>query len=159
MNKNRIVVHCSATPPDMNIGAKTIDEWHRAKGWSAIGYAYVIRRSGTLELGRDLDDDGDVLEETGAHASGYNRSSIGICLVGGVRHFYPHRGQTAPAVIVQPSPNFTENQLTSLNSLISTLLVLFPDAVVLGHRDLPDVTKACPSFDVRRWRGTGEVVV
>ena len=26
-----------------------------------------------------------------------------------------------------------------------------PDAEILGHRDLPNVHKDCPSFDVKRW--------
>jgi len=26
-----------------------------------------------------------------------------------------------------------------------------PQAVIVGHRDLPGVAKACPCFDVKRW--------
>ncbi len=49
---NLIVVHCAATPPSMNIGAAEIRKWHTDKGWSDIGYHYVIRRDGTQEEGR-----------------------------------------------------------------------------------------------------------
>lgn len=136
--KTKIIVHCADTPAGMDIGAAEINQWHIARGWSAIGYAFVIRRSGALELGRDLDNDGDVEEETGAHAYGFNRGSIGVCLVGG-----------------KGGPNFTAPQLKMLKWLLSK----FDGLEVLGHRDLPGVTKACPSFDVRHWLETGEVIV
>lgn len=55
-----IIVHCSATKPSMDIGVEAIRQWHMNKGWSDIGYHYVIRRNGVVELGRDLDKDGDV---------------------------------------------------------------------------------------------------
>jgi hypothetical protein len=73
----RIVVHTAATPEGRDIGAQEIDRWHRQRGWRMIGYHYVIRLDGTVEEGRD---------ETipGAHARGYNRTSIGICLIGGM---------------------------------------------------------------------------
>ena len=30
-------------------------------------------------------------------------------------------------------------------------VVSYPDAEILGHRDLPNVHKDCPAFDVKRW--------
>ena len=60
-----LVVHCAATPPEMDIGAKEIDLWHRQRGWSGIGYHFVIRRDGRVEAGRPLD-------RPGAHAQGFN---------------------------------------------------------------------------------------
>ena len=29
-----IAIHCSATPEKLDIGAKDIDRWHRAQGWT-----------------------------------------------------------------------------------------------------------------------------
>ena len=58
MNKDDvkyIVVHCSYTPEQMDIGAD-IDRWHREKGWMMIGYHKVIRRDGTIEDGRPLNN-------------------------------------------------------------------------------------------------------
>ena len=72
-----IIIHCSATPPNMDVNAKEIDRWHRQKGWLGIGYHYVIKRDGTREVGRKL-------SEAGAHCIAYNHKSVGICLVGGV---------------------------------------------------------------------------
>lgn len=125
-----IAVHCSATPPDMNIGAHEIDLWHRRRGWLKIGYHFVIRRDGTVETGRPTD-------QPGAHVRGYNQKSIGICLVGGV----------AKAGSNVPKNNFTPEQFAALHKLRAELLIEFPWARFQGHRDFPGVAKACPSFD------------
>jgi peptidoglycan hydrolase-like protein with peptidoglycan-binding domain len=66
------VIHYSASP---DVSAKTIDKWHKARGWRGIGYHFVIRKNGVIENGRDLN-------LIGAHCKGYNRYSIGICLTG-----------------------------------------------------------------------------
>ena len=128
-----LVVHCSATPDDMDIGVAEIDRWHKAKGWRGIGYHFVIRRDGTIEYGRPL-------STPGAHAAGFNSKSIGICLVGGIND----EGD--------PEDNFTAIQKTMLRSKLNELkFEKYKHAEVLGHRDLPNVKKACPSFDVRAW--------
>lgn len=130
---NEIIVHCSATPPSMDIGAAEIREWHMAKGWADIGYHYVVRRNGQLEEGRPI-------ERAGAHAKGRNANSIGICLVGGVD------------ADGNPADNFRGSQKTKLRVLIRDLRRQFPAIrSVIGHRDVPGVAKACPSFDVRAW--------
>jgi len=77
----RIIVHCSATPPDMSIGVSEIRDWHvNQNKWSDIGYHFVIKRGGLIQQGRDI-------ELAGAHAEGHNSDSIGICLVGGVEKY------------------------------------------------------------------------
>lgn len=129
---DHIVVHCAATPPDMDIGRREIDRWHRGRGFLGIGYHFVIRRNGDIEKGREL-------EAIGAHARGFNNRSIGICLVGGVDE---HN---------KPQDNFTEEQKKNLALLIDQMLTIWPDCKVVGHRDLPGVQKACPSFDVGPW--------
>lgn len=125
-----IVIHCSATPPSMDIGVKEIDRWHRQKGWSGCGYHYVIRRNGSIETGRP----DNVI---GAHVVNYNHNSLGICMVGGV----------AEKDKVTPENNFTEAQFASARALISRLRAKYPNAKVRGHRDF--AKKACPSFDVK----------
>ena len=72
---NKIIIHCAATNPTMDINAATINEWHLEKGWSGIGYHFFIKRDGQIELGRPL-------ETSGAHTKGNNRNSIGICYNG-----------------------------------------------------------------------------
>lgn len=127
-----IIVHCSATPQDMDIGAETIDRWHKERGWAGIGYHYVIRRNGKVENGRDVKD-------PGAHAGGHNEDSIGVCLIGGTDADDRNKAEA----------NFTLSQYRALEELIFTLRGLYGSLEVLGHRDLPGVRKACPCFDVR----------
>ena len=72
-----LVIHCSATPADMDIGVDKIREWHVGENkWEAVGYHHIIRRDGTLEPARD-----EMMQ--GAHAIKANHRSIGICLIGG----------------------------------------------------------------------------
>lgn len=128
-----IVVHCAATSPDMDIGAADIDRWHRALGWFGIGYHWVIRRNGTIEAGR--------AEATvGAHEPSVNAVSVAVCLAGGVA-----------ADKVTPENNFTDAQWASLEKLVRELRQRYPGTTILGHRDCPNVQKACPSFDVKEW--------
>jgi N-acetylmuramoyl-L-alanine amidase len=131
-NVKYLVVHCSATPANRDIGVKELDRMHRERGFLKIGYHYVIRRDGSVELGRSI-------KEPGAHVEGYNGVSIGVCLVGGVTS------------TLKPEDNFEPAQKDALRTLLYQLVVLFPDAKVQGHRDFPDVAKACPSFDVKSW--------
>lgn len=131
-NVKYLVVHCSATKPSLDVGATEIDRWHRAEGWFKIGYHYVIRRNGKIEPGRPCN-------EIGAHVSGYNGVSLGICLVGGV----DDRGKA--------ENNFTTQQFESLKVILNDLKLRYPDAIVQGHRDFPNVKKDCPSFDVKKW--------
>ena len=134
MNKDDvkyIVVHCSYTPEQMDIGAADIDRWHREKGWMMIGYHKVIRRDGTIEDGRPV-------TRPGAHTRNWNRTSIGVCYAGGV----DEKGQ--------PEDNRTEAQRESLVRLINTLLEEFPEVNdIAGHNEFSN--KACPCFNVKRW--------
>jgi hypothetical protein len=145
---DHIVVHCSGTSPGWNIGAEEIRALHGSspnltvpwdgstlpgKGWADIGYHWVIRRDGRLEPGRNP-------KIAGAHAKGYNSHSIGVCLVGGV---------DAPGG--RADANFSIAQYGALEELLRELTWQHKNAEVLGHRDLPDVAKACPSFDVKSW--------
>jgi len=155
-----IVFHCSATPASWDIGAAEIKHLHTApknepipwgiynlhgKAWSDIGYGLVIPRDGTIEIGRGL-------EAIGAHVKGYNRVSTSICMVGGVSEDG------------QPEDNFTDEQWRAADELVPLLRARYPQAELLGHRDLsPDANgdgvidrhdwlKMCPCFDVRaRW--------
>lgn len=127
-----LVVHCSATQAGKPFRAADIDRWHRQKGWSGIGYHYVICLDGSIEPGRDL-------AEAGAHVAGHNAKTIGICLIGGC----DATGKAANT--------FNARQFDSLELLLQGLRARFPQARICGHRDFPKVAKDCPSFDVRQW--------
>lgn len=67
------IIHCS----DSTFGdVAEIRRWHIARGFNDVGYHFVIRRDGEVEMGRTL-------ETIGAHCKGHNTNSIGTCLVGG----------------------------------------------------------------------------
>ncbi len=128
-NIHTIIVHCSATTEGQDIGAKTIREWHTSKGWSDIGYHYVIRRDGTVETGRPL-------SRTGAHAKGKNKGSVGICMVGGIDADNKQRAEA----------NFRFVQYKSLMKLVDKLKADHPITKIIGHNQV--AAKACPCFDV-----------
>lgn len=125
-----IIIHCSAVKPSQTSSAIQIDEWHKSRGWKGIGYHYVIRRNGTIEPGRPE-------ENVGAHCKNHNRHSIGICYEGGL---------DANGV---PSDTRTTSQRKSLQALLSHLKTKYPQAIIVGHRDL-DPTKSCPCFDAAK---------
>lgn len=84
-----IVIHHSASPRGywqgdkwLPINAEVIRKWHvKDRGWSDIGYHFVVLADGTIEKGRPLD-------RIGAHtrAGRRNFTSIGICLVGNFQY-------------------------------------------------------------------------
>lgn len=132
-----IAIHCSATTDNQDFSAADIDKWHRKKGWACIGYHYVIKRDGTIEQGRKE-------SQVGAHVANWNEVSLGICMVGGVDADNINRAEN----------NFTPEQFESLKLLLEDLRKKYPNAKIQGHRDFPNVAKACPSFDVKDWLKT-----
>ena len=127
-----IIIHCAATKGD--VSAATIRKWHKERGWKDIGYHYVIRTNGTIEVGRPL-------EQAGAHTRGHNKNSIGICLAGGY----------------DGTPSYTKEQWRSLGVLIEGLRAEFDYPAICGHNDFT-TAKTCPNFDVEVWNMDGEVV-
>jgi N-acetylmuramoyl-L-alanine amidase len=129
-----IVIHCAATRPSQDVGAADIRKWHKAKGWADIGYHWVIRRNGKIEKGR-------AENLVGAHEPTRNRNSVGICLVGGV----------SEKDFTKAENNFTPEQWAALSKLVKDVQTRYPKTRVMGHRDCPNVKKACPSFDAIKW--------
>ncbi|WP_172914049.1 N-acetylmuramoyl-L-alanine amidase [Capnocytophaga canis] len=132
-----LVVHCSATPEGREHTAKDIARWHKQRGFTEIGYNYVIRLDGTIELGRDVD-------KIPAHVEGFNANSIGIVYIGGVSSPNPSEGGG------KPKDTRTKGQKQSLLQLLKELRKLYPTAKIWGHRDFPNVKKACPCFDAKK---------
>ena len=118
----RIVIHHTGNPADDDCSAEEIHRSHLNQGWAGIGYHYVVRKDGTIEVGRPH-------WTVGAHAYGYNSSSVGI-------HFSGNFDRNAP----------TFQQMENGALLLAKLgldygLPLTPQYVV-GHRDL--IGTACP---------------
>ena len=126
-NINKIIVHCSATPEGKDFSVADIRRWHLQRGFSDIGYHFVIYRDGSVNIGRPL-------QKSGAHCSGHNKNSIGVCYIGGVAT----DGKT-------PKDTRTSAQKDSLVRLITELRQQFPNASVHGHREFAN--KACPCFN------------
>lgn len=120
-----IVIHHSASGKGTTV--EDIDEWHRARGFSGIGYHYVIDGLANLVPCRDL-------SRMGAHAKHFNRQSIGVCVVG---------DNTSN----QRNLHWNKKQQTMLRRTVDALTLLFPNAVVVGHRELA-VTE-CPGYEIR----------
>lgn len=118
----KIVIHCTDSPDDIDVGAREIREWHLQRGWSDIGYHYVIRRNGVVERGRSDDT-------AGAHVYGHNNDSLGVVWVG--------------KKVMDP------RQLQSLLPLIRGLMNQYDVEIdkVYGHYEL-DSNKTCPNLDM-----------
>ena len=104
---------------------------HKAKGWSDIGYHYLIGLNGERWEGRNAN-------LIGAHCEGHNSNSIGVCYVGGVDKK------------MQAKDTRTEKQKDALVALLKDLRKLYPKAKIYGHRDFDKKGKACPSFDATK---------
>jgi N-acetyl-anhydromuramyl-L-alanine amidase AmpD len=135
-----IVIHCAATPQNLDIGVDEIRKWHtdpkpKGRGWSDVAYHYIIRRNGITEEGRPV-------RRQGAHVRGHNKTSIGICLIGG----------TDADNRTKAEVNYTTGQWAELGDWVQQLIWQYgiKKNKVVGHCDL-DNRKTCPNFDVRAW--------
>lgn len=125
---NAVVIHCSDSPDKLDIGAAEIRQWHLERGFADIGYHWVVRRSGAIERGR-------APERIGAHVSGRNKDTIGICWV----------GRSKP----------TDVQLKALAELAAAECQTYglASSAVRGHRELaPLAGKTCPNLDMDIFR-------
>ena len=118
-----IVVHCSDDEFKLH-NAIDIHKLHLSFGWDGIGYHKVIKRNGIIELGRPE-------YWIGAHVYGYNKNSLGVCLIG--------------------KNNFTKKQFLSLEYVLRDWKKRYPNAKILGHYEFNNTTKTCPNFNVKTW--------
>lgn len=127
----RVIWHCSATREGLDVSTATIKSWHvNERGWSDIGYHYVVELDGSVHDGRPI-------SRAGAGVKGHNVDSIHICYVGGVE-----------SDAKTPKDTRTDDQKAALYRLTSDLIEQFPGTTVHGHNEY--AAKACPSFDVQR---------
>ena len=133
---NEIIIHCTATPEYKHYTVSDIRKWHTTpiskggRGWSDIGYHYIVYLDGTVMEGRDVDI-------AGAHCVGHNSHSIGVCYVGGIDRDTKEAKDTR-----------TELQKNALLNLLMDLKKLYKNVSIYGHRDFAN--KACPSFDATK---------
>jgi hypothetical protein len=155
-HKTKIMIHCLATPPSWGQG-KTAEQmvaevrlWHtRDRGWSDIAYAEIIDYDGNRAKGRDLNNDGNTFDDTGAGASGHNKDTIHIALAGGR---WPN-GDWGSATD-EFSDHFTPEQDRALREAIAEINQLAGRKLpVVGHNEV-NPAKGCPAFDVQKWLKT-----
>jgi N-acetylmuramoyl-L-alanine amidase len=125
----RIILHCSATAEGKEISLETIRKWHvEGRGWSDVGYHFLIHLDGDIESARPLD-------KSGAHTRGHNGDSIGICYIGGVD------------ADNNPKDTMNDCQEEAFRELVFSLrMVSDEDLTLHGHNEFS--SKACPSFKV-----------
>ncbi|MBS1444529.1 MAG: N-acetylmuramoyl-L-alanine amidase [Prevotella sp.] len=127
-----LVIHCSATRADRNYTDKQLMRDHKKRGFRTVGYHFYVHKDGSITQFRKL-------LEVGSHARPYNRCSIGICYEGGL----DDEGR--------PADTLTRAQYDAMWNLLRKLKITFPQAKIVGHRDLPGTTpKACPCFDAAK---------
>lgn len=129
----RVIVHCSDTPDYQadqvryDYGVEDIRQWHKERGWSDIGYHFVITRMGDVQEGRSI-------ARRGAHAKGHNHDSIGICIIG--------------------KEEFLESQFKALADLYSYCLINYKiDADSWWCHYQFNSGKTCPGFKYDYLRG------
>lgn len=124
-----LVVHCTATPQTTSV--ESIKHyWKTQLGWRMPGYHFIIKPSG--EVVRLLN-----IEQVSNGVKGFNSVSVNISYVGGIDKNN------------KPIDNRTPKQKKALLELLKELKKDFPKAIIQGHRDFPNVKKACPSFDAK----------
>ena len=136
-NIENIIIHCSAS----SFGnAHRIRNWHLERGWSDIGYHYVINNGKVFiadKIGEHIEngliEEGRPLEKAGAHCKGHNSNSIGICLIG--------------------EDHFSDEQYTSLETLLLGLMEQFNIGIddIKGHKDFTS-HKTCPNFNIDKFK-------
>lgn len=119
----RIIFHHSASPVSTTL--EKIREWHVGRGWSDIGYHFVIERHGLIRHGRSV-------EKVGAHAEGANEDSIGVCITGDN---------------TSDTQGWHMDQIDAAQRLVDAILLLWPEAEILGHRDIK--ATECPGLEIR----------
>jgi N-acetylmuramoyl-L-alanine amidase len=124
-----IVVHCSATGQDAKVEAIQ-RYWKQNLGWKSPGYHYIIEADGkeTQLL---------TIAQPSNGVKGFNKSIINVCYIGGVNK------------LGKPIDNRTDAQKKQLYTRLKALKTMFPQAIIQGHKDFPNVAKACPCFDAK----------
>jgi N-acetylmuramoyl-L-alanine amidase len=127
---DKVIVHCTATPEGRHTTVEDVRRWHKERGWSDIGYHYLVYLDGTVHEGRPV-------ERSGAHCKGHNKTSIGIAYVGGI-----------DKDTFKAKDTRTDEQKEALCDMLEYFKTTYPKVSIYGHCDFS--TKECPSFDAKK---------
>ncbi len=135
----KLIIHCTATPPDRDVTKKDIEKWHlEGRGWKRLGYSDLINLKGELINLTNWDQDGIIENhEMTWGVAGINSISMHVVYAGGVDK--------------QMKPLDTRNNFQdyALETYVKFILLRYPWITVHGHNEFSN--KACPSFDVQQW--------
>jgi N-acetylmuramoyl-L-alanine amidase len=124
---NNIVVHTTATPQTATVQSIQ-NHWRNVLKWRNPGYHLIVLPNGNLvRLAEDT--------ATTNGVGGHNANSLHVSYIGGI----DAQGK--------PIDNRTPQQRATLLAVVTYWKRLHPNARVLGHRDFPNVAKACPCFN------------
>jgi N-acetyl-anhydromuramyl-L-alanine amidase AmpD len=119
---SKVFLHCSASDRPEHDNIEVIKEWHLARGFSDVGYHFFIRKDGTIEEGRPI-------EQVPAAQKGFNTGSIAICCHG--------------------LTEFTDIQLSKLYFLCKSIDKVYQSRITFhGHCEV-NSNKTCPVFDYK----------
>lgn len=130
---NKIILHCSATQEGKDFNVEDIREWHLQRGFTDVGYHYVIKLDGTIQDGRNI-------RSIGAHCKGQNYGSIGICYIGGLDK--EGKGKDTR----------TKEQKESLFNLIDDLLIAYDLTIEDVYCHYQFAKKLCPCFNIEDFK-------
>lgn len=131
-----LVIHCSATPEGFSTSHAFYERVWESRGWKNPGYHLAIDLDGTLIWMGYLECEGLSWNNIRNGVRGFNLKSFHVAYSGGVDRYG------------KPKDTRTDAQKVTMNNVVSIIRMLHPDIKVRGHRDMPNVAKACPSFDV-----------
>ncbi len=128
-----IAVHCTGTKQDTSVSS-ILTYWKTHLGWKNPGYHFIVNRHGKItEL--------QPIEKPSNGVRGYNSQTINISYIGGIDSNGVVGDTRTPA------------QKIALLAKITELKRNFPDAIIQGHRDFPNVAKTCPNFEAKEEYG------
>lgn len=128
---DEIIIHCTATPEGKWYDRNDVNAWHKQRGWSMIGYHYLVLLDGTIQVGRPIG-------MIGSHVKDHNEKTIGIAYVGGL----DSDGK-------KPKDTRTQDQVDAIFWLCESLVKKYKiKKPIKGHNEY-DTGKACPSFSVK----------
>jgi hypothetical protein len=121
---DRVFIHCSASDNDTLSGGALVEavrSWHTERGWSDVGYHFLIDKKGKVMSGRPL-------EKTPAAQRGHNTGTL--------------------AIMVHGLESFSEASLGALRGYCSQINEAHSGHISFhGHCEVSN--KSCPVFDYR----------
>jgi len=136
-----LIIHCSATPPQMEVTKADIEKWHLVeRGWSKVGYSKLFQRSGNVIDFYEIDSDQWVsANEVTNGAVGFNDKAVHWCFAGGLdKHGNELLGYLD--LVLTPA------QMINFRHELNEFLNYHPDIKIIGHNQVS--TKQCPGFNV-----------